>query len=93
MGKKQIWSSPVVEDLFLKHEKIIYPMIKWPGPPLKGGSVSTVIKGLFSILLFLPKALGHVLLTASQHTHTSCEPDTGRNNTNHKLIPLQSRDS
>lgn len=30
-GKKQIWSSPVVEEPFLK-EKIIISMIKWPGP-------------------------------------------------------------
>lgn len=57
-----------------------------PCQPLKGGSVSTVTKGLFSILLFLPKALGHTPLTASQCTHTNCEPDTGRNTTNRRLI-------
>lgn len=72
-------------------------MIKWLGPlasihPLKGGSVSTVTKGLFSILLFLPRASSHTPVTPSQRTHTEAElpgePDIGRNITNHRLTPL-----
>lgn len=84
----------MVEDPFLKHENILNDKMVWtPGQPLKVESVSTVTKGLLSILLFLPKASGHTTLTASQYTHTDCEPDTGRNTTNHRLIPLQSTDS
>lgn len=61
----------MVEDPFLKHENILNDKMVWtPGQPLKVESVSTVTKGLLSILLFLPKASGHTTLTASQCTHT-----------------------